>query len=650
MSQQTAERLYPLLPTIYRLRDAAQGEPLRAFMAVLETEMQRVQEDIRALYKDWFIETCEDWVVPYIADLLGIRRLPAVGGPGFNQRTFVADTLAYRRRKATFSLLPQLAKDLTGWPARVIELFPLVAATQHMERLRPEGLGTVDVRRARAVARIGTAFDSLPHGADVRRISEEVAVRHNLPNVAVFVFRLRAFRVSAAPAFPVPDGTQRHFTFSPVGVDSPLFNPGLPDGGSGQEPELPAPLLPAILAAEPEVRRQLFPPPDPSDDIGIADLSDWVLPPGPGEVFIDPLRGRLAFRTLQPKGVRVSYAYGFGGELGAGAYDLAERVPLDPAAEKLVPVALLTGTLGAAPSTLARVFSVAGPGKTLIEVQDNEVYTAAQDFTVPAGLELTLRAGRNNLPVAAVQLGEGVTTRRITLADKPLTLDGLLISGGPLEIVVPAGKQARLRLVRCTLVPSPSRPSLIVSGGGSLELTMERCITGSLALRAAAPDVVSLSLSDSIVDGTIDVDSATIQRATVVGEVTADVLELGSDTLFLKPITIKFVQRGCLRYSFVPDSSVTPQRYLCQPDLAHGAKPTFQLPFSGSSEPAFQFGDPSYGQLAVSCDPGIRRGASNGGEMGAWNFLHNQEREDNLRAALDEYLRLGYEAGIFFVT
>ena len=36
MTETIRERLYHLLPTLYRRRDLAQGEPLRALLAVLE--------------------------------------------------------------------------------------------------------------------------------------------------------------------------------------------------------------------------------------------------------------------------------------------------------------------------------------------------------------------------------------------------------------------------------------------------------------------------------------------------------------------------------------------------------------------------------------------------------------------------------------
>ena len=68
-----SERLYELLPTIYRIRDAEQGYTLRALLAVMEQELDTVEEDIAQLYRNWFIETCEDWLAPYIGDLVGYR-------------------------------------------------------------------------------------------------------------------------------------------------------------------------------------------------------------------------------------------------------------------------------------------------------------------------------------------------------------------------------------------------------------------------------------------------------------------------------------------------------------------------------------------------------------------------------------------------
>src|SRR6185436_6834459 len=97
-------------------------------------------------YDDWFIETCEEWVVPYIGDLVGVRGLlPDTGGP-FSQRGRVANALAQRRGKGTSAALEQLARDATGWPTRVVEFFELLATVQHANHVRPDSPATVNLR------------------------------------------------------------------------------------------------------------------------------------------------------------------------------------------------------------------------------------------------------------------------------------------------------------------------------------------------------------------------------------------------------------------------------------------------------------------------------------------------------------------------
>lgn len=69
--------------------------------------------------------------------------------------------------------------------------------------------------------------------------------------------------------------------------------------------------------------------------------------------------------------------------------------------------------------------------------------------------------------------------------------------------------------------------------------------------------------------------------------------------------------------------------------------------------PAFtstRHGQSAYAQLSLTCPEEIRAGAEYGSEMGVFSSLKQPQREANLRAALDEYLRFGLEAGIFYVT
>src|SRR4051794_14553175 len=142
MSAISQERLYSLLPAVYRLRDSAQGEPLRALLALVQEQYDGLEQNIAGLYENWFIETCDEWVVPYIGDLLGVRLLNAASPGTFSARAYVAHTLDYRRRKGTAAVVEQLARDVTGWPARVVEYFELLATTQYINHLRPQNVIT----------------------------------------------------------------------------------------------------------------------------------------------------------------------------------------------------------------------------------------------------------------------------------------------------------------------------------------------------------------------------------------------------------------------------------------------------------------------------------------------------------------------------
>jgi hypothetical protein len=157
------ERLYALLPTIYRMRDFAQGEPLRALLALLQEELVRVEDDITRLYNSWFVETCDEWTVPYLGELIG-RAAASCSKPA----RFTANTLAYRRRKGTVQTLTALARDITGWPAHTVEYSALVATAQHVNSPRPAGLCTADLRLSDALDNIGTPFETLARTVDVR--------------------------------------------------------------------------------------------------------------------------------------------------------------------------------------------------------------------------------------------------------------------------------------------------------------------------------------------------------------------------------------------------------------------------------------------------------------------------------------------------
>src|SRR5262249_13761322 len=80
-----SDRLYDLIPSVLRMRDGDEGYPVRALLRVISEQVTLVEADIGRLYDNWFIETCEDWVVPYIGALIGYQPVESAGRLGEGQ-------------------------------------------------------------------------------------------------------------------------------------------------------------------------------------------------------------------------------------------------------------------------------------------------------------------------------------------------------------------------------------------------------------------------------------------------------------------------------------------------------------------------------------------------------------------------------------
>src|SRR5437660_1936127 len=167
------DRLYQLLPPVYRARDVAPGYPLRALLQVIAKEVGVVEHDIASTYDNWFIETCADWVVPYLGDLIGYRPVHSAADPsgpdsGADEgatilvpRREVANTVRFRRRKGTLPVLKELARAVTGWPAWAVEFSQHLGLTQPMTRPRLKQGQLIDLRKGDVLARLGTSFDAV---------------------------------------------------------------------------------------------------------------------------------------------------------------------------------------------------------------------------------------------------------------------------------------------------------------------------------------------------------------------------------------------------------------------------------------------------------------------------------------------------------
>lgn len=374
-----SDRLYVLLPEHYRARDAEQGYPLRALLRVIAEQVEVVEDDIARLYDNWFIETCEDWVTPYIAELVGLPlspQPPTSAAPAddrahallrrLTSRAEVADWIRSLRRKGTLPLLEELARTSADWPARAVEFYRLIGWHQNMNHLRPHQGGLVDLRDGLALSHIGTPFDTIARTVDIRRPDSALTPGlYNLPSVGLFLWRLRPFSVTDAPAHRVDEITSPPaYRFSAIGSDGALFHNPI---RGADEADIPAEALALPIRI---TRRTLEAGLDdfygkdksigvyaanwngnaaetliPADQIIVTDLSDWAYEMEAGKVGLDPETGRLLFprhqfasaragtkaRTVkgteEPSRVTVRYSYGFSAERGGGEYPRALTQP-----------------------------------------------------------------------------------------------------------------------------------------------------------------------------------------------------------------------------------------------------------------------------------------------------------------------------------
>jgi hypothetical protein len=360
----TLDRLYNLLPVIYRQRDEELGGPLRDLLRVISEQVNVVEDNILQLYENWFIETCEDWAVPYIGELIGYTPVHEAGEPGSGAtsreryrnrilipRREVATTIQSRRRRGTLALLEEVAQNTAGWPSRAVEFFRLLGVTQSINSTNGSRGRLVDLRYLFDLDLLDSPFEQLAHTVDLRRtVSLRTSGRYNLTSVGLFVWRLNEYPVTMGQAACLEDdGLPFAYTFSFLGNDAPLYARTLPEPDPSHianESNLPVPIR--RLAFEQNTSRYYGPgkslqiwtgvsddgnnlriEPVPLKRIKPADLSDWNRYRTPnGYVAVDPKLGRIAFHPEEsPSGVWLSYYYGFSADIGGGEYRRPLRQP-----------------------------------------------------------------------------------------------------------------------------------------------------------------------------------------------------------------------------------------------------------------------------------------------------------------------------------
>ncbi len=708
------EFLYELLPAIYRRRDGENGNALRALISIIDAELEAVRADTETAWDNWFVETAEEWLVPYLASSLRLPVTRDVSAISFSQRAFVANTIRYRRRKGTVGMIELLARDVTNYPVRAVEFFRRLAWTEALNHQEGRA-ATLDLRDAARLERLAGPLGEETRRVDVRRISSGRG-QHNLPNIGLFLWRSQIWRLSEVDAAPIPGTGDRGWWYRPTGESAPLYAP------------LETESDPAAVATEESVpialsRRRLWTRAQENDEtnvwpftitlraadgtteqitperIDICHLDPVPAAPTGDRVRVDPeagvlLLGQDAGSGLVGISVTTSHYVATPGTLGAGPWNrpsatewLGRWTAVPEARDVGFQIMVSRTETG---SGIVATFDVAvmawhafidgldtdarSRALGLILVGDSRSYAApATAIRMPSGAALGIVAASwPDLPDPAggppIVRAPGVLlpdeTRPMVTGDisvvgettapvsrGELYIDGLLVDG---SISVLPGALDALSLASTTLI-GPGNIAIDGTDGANaaLEVKIVHSILGGVD---ATDPFASLSIVDSAVLGSLRVSGAILNGsgATILGQTHAGMLE-ATDCLFEGVLDIEAQQEGCVRFCYLPPESPMARRYRCQPDMALANAPNSQerARILARFRPQYRSLDPlapGFLLLEESVPAEIRQLAEDGGEPGCWNHLQHETRVANLRNALPQFLRFGMEPGLFFLV
>jgi hypothetical protein len=571
--------------------------PLHSLLLLIQEQLAVLGEDLDQLYDDQFIETCAQWVIPYIGDLIGYQAIKGIAPAIDNPRSEVAETISLRRRKGTVLVLEQLARDVTAWGAHAVEFFQVLGDTQYMNHLRLWSHYAPDLRNWKAGLYIETGFDRTSHTVDVRRVAVRRG-RYNLQNIGIFLWSQNAYSVTNDQAAISP-ADPHCLRFGSLGMDIPLFHRAIPQGEEITDAAQPFNVADRLkrrvlcddlqkgvgavyYGEDKSLVIYLDDTPLNPYEIEVANLSgadgSWANMPGSGGLYravVDPELGRIA---LPPSAagaalpsVKVSYRYGFAADMGGGEYARADSFLVQddqfvfpfPDTAALPRYTTLQQALDFAKSQLTTNGAVA------VEISDSETYPTTGSLTlavdVLAGCTIELRGRNDARPTLLLDTELSVSGD----ASSTFAINGLLIaasagmtpsSPSPVALLyLPASRPdgssnllETMDISHCTLVPGWSvdssgaphfaaQPALVAEPAG-LMVSAKKSILG--AVRAG--EFVTVSAADSIIDaadptnvaiadldGVAGAGTLTLDGCTVVGKVHAVLLSLVSNTIFL---------------------------------------------------------------------------------------------------------------------
>jgi hypothetical protein len=219
------DRLYKLLPELYRLRDFndpvnepkkwKQTEPgleeLYRFLYVVAAPLAEVRQSIDELHANLFVDTSADWALPYLAELVD---LTLIFPEARANRRDLRSAVAFRRRKGTPDTLERLGNELSERIVATQEGFKLLLVSQDLDFLRPaHGIPSL-VSPLIGEAATGP-LDRHAHVVDIRPPTAQSG-RYHPRQISHWMHATALFPLREGYPFARPPNVDRRFHFYPL--------------------------------------------------------------------------------------------------------------------------------------------------------------------------------------------------------------------------------------------------------------------------------------------------------------------------------------------------------------------------------------------------------------------------------------------------
>lgn len=671
------------------VRSAARDDPERlrlldALLAAADAQRDLLAREIDALWQDLFVDSCHDEALPFLGGLLGL--------PPDATRLEIAHCIALRRRKGTPAALEDFAEVLTGWTARVVEGWQVVAWCQRLGHPPPPRPATLRLGGP-DLARVGTPFERARRTVDLRRRWHPAAA-----DVVVWPWQVRTHRdVEVAPL----PGSSTRVALHPLGSDAPLYVAPRPlvlgsdvtgaAAAARTRTELDAPVRATydVLRAlgdagdvtvgdvwtlhlghpladpggpddPPLVRLTVDGAPIAASDLQFGSLPPGAPPPAPapaGGAIVDLARGHVELDAGLAGTVRATWHRAVAGSLGAAAADGT----LTPGARVVVEVdprrAGLDGIVGTLDDafTQARARSAAAGLTAADSVPDRpdvEIRLLTSDrLPAPAPQSFTPDAPRWRVVAAPLATPTIVGDLDLDLDGGCVELEGVHLTG---DLRIGSGLDG-LALRSVTMDPPSGATVTVAPDAWTTVVTLERSLLPTVHAELSA---YPLTVRDCVVDGRgaahrvcdapgpdggsgaalaatdrfapeLDVDGVTF-----LGTVACDAVR-ATDAIFVDGLAVVQTGTGCLRHCDLgpSDAGALPPTHRCGP-------------FAPAQFASTRFASAGYvAPLLDGTDPRTTA-ASDGGEIGAYHRDGRPARVGRLRQRIHEFVPLGVDVTV----